>query len=92
MENEEKYLRAKKRVEDLKGFYQHLLSYILVNIMLFIINMVTDPSYWWFIYPLMGWGIGLIAHAFSVYFDGFMGADWEEKKIKEYMEKDKRDG
>ncbi|RDW19747.1 2TM domain-containing protein [Oceanobacillus chungangensis] len=91
MENEEKYLRAKKRVQNLKGFYQHLLSYILVNIMLFIINMVTDASHWWFIYPLMGWGIGLIAHALSVYSDGFMGADWEERKIKEYMEKDKRD-
>ncbi|AXI08556.1 histidine kinase [Oceanobacillus sp. 143] len=91
MENEEKYLRAKKRVQNLKEFYQHLLSYVLVNTMLFIINMVTDPSYWWFIFPLMGWGIGLIAHAFSVYSDGFMGADWEERKIKEYMEKDRRD-
>jgi hypothetical protein len=90
MEENERYERAKKRVENLKGFYIHLTVFVLVNFMLFFINLLTDTSYWWFIYPLGGWGIGLIAHGLSVFYDGFLGSEWEERKIKEYMDKDKR--
>ncbi len=42
----EKYLRAKKRVENLKAFYIHLAVYLLVNVMLFVLNAVTDPGNW----------------------------------------------
>ena len=91
MDENERYKRARERVENLKSFYSHLTIFIMVNIMLFIINMMNNPGNWWFIYPLGGWGIGLVAHAFSVFSFGFFGPEWEEKKIREYMEKDKRD-
>lgn len=90
MEADEKYKRAKKRVRNLRDFYQHLITYIVVNTFLFILNAVTSSESWWFIYPLLGWGIGLAAHGISVLNGGFFGSDWEEKKIKKYMEKDKR--
>lgn len=89
MKQDEKYIRAKKRVERLKGFYIHLSVYILVNIMLFIINLLSDAGNWWFLYPLGGWGIGLLIHGITTFTYGNFGADWEERKIKEYMEKDK---
>ena len=57
MERDEVYLRAKKRMENLKAFYIHLTVYILVNLMLFIINISSDSSKLWFLYPLAGWGI-----------------------------------
>lgn len=88
MENNQSYQRAKKRVEELKSFYIHLTVYISVNIALIIINILTNPDYLWFIYPLLGWGIGLTVHSIVVYLGGKWGSAWEDKKIKELMEKD----
>lgn len=90
MEKDERYLRAKKRVENLKSFYLHLTAYILVNAFIFVINFSTYDGEWWFIYPLGGWGIGLFIHGLTVFTSSRFGAEWEERKIKEYMEKDKR--
>jgi hypothetical protein len=90
MEKDEIYSRAKKRVQNLKAFYIHLTVYILVNLMLFIINLISDAGNWWFLYPLGGWGIGVTVHGLTTYANGNFGADWEEKKIKDYIEKDKR--
>ena len=91
MDEQARYQAAKKQVEEIKGFYFHLVTYFLVNTFLIVINLLTSPEYLWFIWPLMGWGIGLIIHAFSV-FGGLWGKSWEERKIKEIMEKDKRTG
>lgn len=85
----QKYLRAKKRVENLKAFYLHFISYVLVNSMLFVFNLISDPGNWWFQYPLFGWGIGLLVHGASTFAFGIFGEEWEEKKIKKYMEKDR---
>ncbi|CAM3864659.1 histidine kinase [Bacillus cereus] len=89
MEQDEVYLRAKKRVENLQAFYIHLTVYILVNLMLFIINISSDSSKLWFVYPLAGWGIGIVIHGLTTFPVGIFGKEWEERKIKEYMEKDK---
>ncbi|ALL24670.1 MULTISPECIES: 2TM domain-containing protein [Bacillus] len=89
MERNENYLRAKKRVENLKAFYIHLTVYILVNLMLFFINISSDSSKLWFLYPLGGWGIGIVIHGLTTFPFGIFGKEWEERKIKEYMEKDK---
>ena len=83
---DERYEKARKRVEEIKGFYSHLIAYICVNIGLVIINLITSPGYLWFFWPLMGWGIGLIFHALGVFvFSKFPGKQWEERKIKEVM-------
>lgn len=79
----------KKRVENLKAFYIHLTVYILVNLMLFFINISSDSSKLWFLYPLGGWGIGIVIHGLTTFPFGIFGKEWEERKIKEYMEKDK---
>jgi hypothetical protein len=89
VERDEIYLRAKKRVENLKAFYIHLTVYILVNLMLFFINVSSDSSKLWFLYPLGGWGIGIVIHGLTTFPFGIFGKEWEERKIKEYMDKDK---
>lgn len=89
MERDEVYIRAKKRVENLKSFYIHFMIYILVNLMLFVINVISDPSYLWFLFPLGGWGIGVAIHGMTTLSLGKFGREWEERKIKEYIEKDK---
>ncbi|AMA72868.1 MULTISPECIES: 2TM domain-containing protein [Aneurinibacillus] len=89
MEKNEKYLRAKKRVKALKGFYIHLVVFILVNIGLFFIDLLFSRDSTWFYFPLFGWGIGLLAHGITVLgFGGLFGSEWEKKKIQEFMDKE----
>ena len=81
---ETKYQKAKERVEEIKGFYTHLIVYVLVNLMLFTIDMMTSPDGIWFIWPLMGWGVAIVLHAARVFF-GTLGSNWEDEKIAELM-------
>ena len=73
-----------------QGFYVHAIAFVGVNIGLFTINTLAGGA-WWFFWPLMGWGIGLGAHALTVF--GFggggpLGRDWEEHKTKEILGKE----
>jgi hypothetical protein len=45
-------------VQAIKAFYIHASTFVLVNIGLFVINLLTGGG-WWFYWPLIGWGIGL---------------------------------
>ena len=84
-----KYQKAKERVEAIKGFYIHLIVYTVVNLILFSINMILSPDNLWFFWPLIGWGIGLAMHVLSVFGPSlWFGADWEQRKIQEFMEKE----
>lgn len=86
------YLKAQKKVEDLKAFYGNLTMYIIIISGLAILNLVTYPKYLWFFYPAIGWGIGVVIHGMSVFnYMPFLGSNWEEKKIQELMDKDKSD-
>jgi len=90
MDDQARYERAKQRVKALKDFYRHLAVYVLVNALLLVINLVTTPFYLWFYWPLLGWGIAVLLHAASFFGGGrFFGKDWEERKIKEILEKDR---
>ena len=85
-----KYERARSRVHKIRDFYTHLIVYVAVNIMLVGINLIYSPEYLWFIWSVIGWGVGILAHGFSVFgLGGLLGQDWEERKIKEFMERDK---
>ncbi len=90
---ENKYLRAKDRVETLKKFYSNLTSYVIVISILAGINYWTNEwRYMWFLWAAFGWGIGLTFHAFKVFgLNPFFGRNWEERKIQEFMEEDEGD-
>ncbi len=85
----ENYQKAKKQVKEIKGFYSHLLSYVLVMMILAFINLKYTPEYIWFFWPLLGWGIGLFFHALKV-FNWFpiLDKNWEEKKIQQFMKEE----
>jgi hypothetical protein len=61
---------AVRRAEMKLGFRSHVFAYAIVNAGLAAINLATSPGYLWFVWPLIGWGIGLAAHAAAVYLDG----------------------
>lgn len=100
---EQNYIRAKKRVKDIKGFYIHLIVYLLVNLFLSGIivyglmqsgDTFTEALTNFGTYStLFFWGIGMFFHWLGVF--GFkslgFGKDWEDRKIQELMDKeDKR--
>ena len=72
MSEEQIYEEARKRVEARKGFFTHLIVYCIVNIMLIIIwAFPAGMGFPWFIFPLCGWGIGLLFHGLGVFvFEG----------------------
>jgi uncharacterized protein YhhL (DUF1145 family) len=88
--NDEKYQKARKRVEQLKKFYRNLVSFAVMNVILIIINLVMSPGSLWFYWVTVFWGIALLLHASKVFIlkGKFLGEEWEEKKIKEIMEKE----
>ena len=87
MEDDLKLRDAKRHVEALKGFYIHGIVFALVMTGLFIINFAVGPP-WWVQWPFLGWGIGILGHAAAVFSPmKFFGTEWEERKIKQLMEK-----
>jgi hypothetical protein len=50
-----------------RGFRIHLIVYAAVNFLLLVINLLSDRGHLWFYWPLIGWGIALLGHAFLVY-------------------------
>lgn len=81
------YQRAAKRVKELKEFYGNLTSFCLVIPFLAALNLLTAPGYWWFLWPMLGWGIGITFHAVNTF---GIGKNWEENKIRELMEQENR--
>ena len=90
------YKSAQKRIKDIKGFYVHLLVFVFINTAIFIVTTMdagffkglTEISNY---STIFFWGIGLFAHWASVFGPNFIfGKKWEEKKIKELMDQDKK--
>lgn len=85
------YQSARARVRRLRGSNVHLIVYLLVNSGLLVLNLLSGRPFW-FIWPALGWGIGLLAHGVSVAGWRFLGSDWEERKIREELDRRKREG
>ncbi|MFC0605435.1 histidine kinase [Winogradskyella pulchriflava] len=84
------YVRARKRVEELKAFYYSLISYVFViPFLVFIWYNYSSHTIQWFWFPTFGWGLSLVIQAYRVFVDdGAFGAGWEKRKIEEYMKKE----
>ena len=79
-------------MEELKDFYNHLVIYIVIITFLAVVNFLTAPGFWWFLFVAFFWGIGLVAHALTVFSRGeaCFSKDWEDRKIREYMEEEEK--
>ena len=88
---EQKLENARKHVKRIKGFYTHVLVFVLVNVFIIFSNVIADGKGFNDIdnyYTALFWGFGLLAHAMSVFAPDFiLGNNWEERKIQEYMNK-----
>ncbi len=91
-ETRQAYARAERLVAEKIGFLRHLMIYIMVNVLLIIINMVTSSDFLWFLFPLGGWGILLLVHFISVFiFRGERFERWRRSEIEREMTKLRRE-
>lgn len=86
MEQETRYEAAKKRVQEIKGFYMHVGIFIVFGLTMFAINEIATPDRSWWHWPVLIWGVGLAMHAFAVVFENrLFGPEWEEKKVQKLL-------
>jgi hypothetical protein len=90
LNKEAKFLEAKERVAGIKKFYTSLMFYVVFICFLAALNYYTNEwSYPWFLWAALGWGIGIVTQAFKAFgWLPYMNKNWEERKIKEFMDKD----
>lgn len=82
------YERAQKKVKEKKEFYQHLISYLVMGVFFYILNMMTSSGSSWWYWPMMGWGIGIAMHYFQVFGIpgiGRIDEEWEQKEIEKEL-------
>ena len=90
LDEENRYLKAQKRVKEIKSFYTHLITYVAVNVVIIIFNILYHELGYMKVkvnqfYSLIIWGIIVLIHAGIV----FLGNDWEKRKIRKLMNKEK---
>jgi len=85
--------QVREHVHKLRRFYTDVLVYVVVNIGFILIWVVSGGGYFWPIWPIIGWGIGLGIHAFSLglipqmnAMVPFMTAEWEDQEVRRLME------
>ena len=94
-EKRSKFKKAQKRVQNIKGFYDHLKVYVIANAILFLVKDrgyeffvskgVDDPAFfewlgWNMIITPVLWGVGLLIHGVVVF--KLKGKTWSELKPK----------
>ena len=98
-EQESSFERAQKHVQDLKGWYNHLLVYVVVNsaYLLFYFGLfdrgaISSYIPWWsLVIMLVAWGISVGIHFIVVNKGNFINRsykNWENRKIKEFLERE----
>lgn len=85
--------QVREYVHKLRRFYTDVLIYGVVNLGLILIWAISGAGYFWPIWVIIGWGIGLGVHAFSLglipqmnAMIPFMTAEWEDQEVRRLME------
>ncbi|MDA4847918.1 2TM domain-containing protein [Hoeflea poritis] len=81
---------ALEYVRDIKGFYSHLAVYVVAVIMMAVANLFIHPNYPWFLWPALGWGLGVLSHGVSV-FEVFslFGVEWEKRQVEKRLQRNR---
>lgn len=83
------YDLAKEKVKKIRGFYASLIMYCIAMPIFISLNLKTSPNYYWFVFPLIGWGFGLTIQALNTFKNHlFLGKDWEQHKLKQFLEEE----
>jgi two-component system LytT family sensor kinase len=84
--------RARDRARELREYYGHLVTYVLVCSLLVVIDLAdgsagsTFLGLNWAYWPIFGWGIAIVIHTFAV-FSPMRG--WEDRKTQQLYEEER---
>ena len=80
---------AEKRADNKIKFYKNFIVYVIVNAFLAVINWLFTPEFWWVLFPVFFWGIGVFVKFLKafVFVSKFDSEEYRERKIQEEMEK-----
>ena len=77
---------ALAHVRKVKAFYVHLTQYLIVIPILAVVNLTSYPNYLWFVWPALGWGLGLLAHGAAVFnVVPFLDGAWERRQVEKFL-------
>lgn len=79
------YERARKKVREKRKFYSHFMTWGIMSIFFILLNLFTS-DYFWAVFPILGWGIGVAFHGIKAFSINY-GDDWEERQIIKEMKK-----
>jgi hypothetical protein len=82
---EEKIERARKIAAKKMDFIRHFLIYAVVMVVLAVVNNTTWAGYQWWLWPALGWGIGIVAHFLSAFV--YSGGSLEKRLMQRELEK-----
>ena len=77
---------ARRRAGAKMGWYIHLTVYVLVNLLMFGLSRYAFGHRPWSVYPLLGWGVGLVLHGISVFMLG-KGSSFRERLMERERER-----
>ncbi len=84
----EKEQEAVEYARDIKGFYSHLIAYLVTVPALAATNFYMGIENPWFIWPTLGWGLGVALHGLTAFEKlSLFGVDWERRQIKKWMQR-----
>jgi hypothetical protein len=78
--------KAQKKVRKIKKFYNDLAVWLAFSIFFVILNALTS-NYPWSLFPIIGWGIGILVQAIEVFGVPGLSKDWERRKMEEELQK-----
>lgn len=80
---------AEQRADAKIDFFKNFKAYVIVNAMLAVINFICTPHFWWVLFPVCFWGIGVLVDFLKafVFMDKFDSEEYREQKIQEEMDK-----
>ncbi len=88
-QEDKRFQIARQRVEEKKKFYSHLTTYLVMSVFFVLLNLFTSPGRWWFVFPVLGWGIGIAIQYIKAFGPPMLapGADWEARALQEELRK-----
>ncbi len=84
MSDQKLYERARTRVKSRKKFYSHIITWVVMSVFFILVNLFTT-DYFWAIFPILAWGIGVAFHGIQVFSD-----EWEDREIESEYDRLKR--
>lgn len=90
LSNDEIDRLARRRAGAKLGWYAHAVVYLVVNLFLFAMSEYGIGQRQWSIYPLLGWGLGLVLHGVAVFVLG-TGSGLRERLVEKERERLRRE-